>query len=122
MLRIELSKYARSLLQKLESYLDADSSAVVEEAVIKLYESYVTSGKIKEKTADSLASALDQAGLLKNSYRCYRLALNKTHRSEEIIEAYNEEDAWQQIAQLFPNEVKKGFEIEKIEPIDLDNL
>jgi galactokinase len=122
MLRISLSEYASSLLEKLESYLNADSSSVVEEAVIKLYESYFASEELQDREPESLLSVLDNAGLLKNTYRCYRLALSEDQRQEEVIEAYNEEDAWQQMAKLFPCEVTQGFEITKIEPIDFDNL
>lgn len=122
MLRINLSEYASSLLQKLESYLDADSSSVVEEAVIKLYESYFASEELQNSEPESLLSVLDKAGLLKNIYRCYRLALSEEQRQEEVIEAYNEEDAWQQMAKLFPGEVTQGFEIIKVEAIDFDNL
>ncbi|MGA1133366.1 MAG: hypothetical protein ACO31I_14110 [Prochlorotrichaceae cyanobacterium] len=122
MLQINLSEYASSILQQLQIHLSTDPSSIVEEAVIKLYQSYVVSGDLQEHKPESMASVLDKSGFLKNVYRCYRVAFDKDQRQEEIIEAYNEEDAWQQMAKLFPSEVTQGFEVIKIEKINFDNL
>jgi len=117
-MQIKLSKYAFKRLEILEEHLQAEDSDVIEEAVIQLYDSYVKKGEIEEqRQPSSLTEALSREGLLKGQFKCTRNAIFGT-QEELLIEAENEEDAWEQMASKFPNEVEQGFNIEGMQPFN----
>ncbi|MBW4582244.1 MAG: hypothetical protein KME42_21980 [Tildeniella nuda ZEHNDER 1965/U140] len=120
-MEIKLSKYATKLLDVLKDHLQVeDADVVVEEAVIRLYKSYLEKGEITEgRQPTSLIESLNQAGFLKRQFKGRRNALPK---QQYDIEAENEEDAWQQMAKRFPEEVNQGFIVEEVESIDFGKL
>jgi hypothetical protein len=124
-MEIHLSQYALKLLNRLRSTLQANNSAVVEEAIIRLYRTFVADGVIQEGEAPKpLAEILDRADLLKSLYQCSRNALDADHPQNRplILEGNTEEEAWQKMAILFPEEVTYGFSIQEIKPIDFNAL
>jgi len=105
----------------LKDYLQAEDSSVVEEALIQLYECCVQKGKIQEeRQSSSLTEALSREGLLKRRFNCTKNSLSNI-QEELIIEAENEEDAWEQMAARFPVEMKQGFNIKEISPFNFLN-
>jgi hypothetical protein len=118
-MEINLSPLALARLERLKSALIADESTVIENAINRLYEAEASQNNSPSPT---LAEILDRADLLKGLYRCTRNALDQSAAESQslILEANTDEEAWQKIAILFPDEVKKGFTIEMIEPLKLD--
>ena len=121
-MEIRLSQSASKLLNLLKIVLQADESAVIEEAIHELYGRLVSEGAIaKDNSPKPLAEVLDRADLLKGLYLCTRNALGAAHPEHPslILEANTEEEAWQKMALLFPSETAQGFTIEGIEPLNL---
>ncbi|WP_017301524.1 hypothetical protein [Nodosilinea nodulosa] len=121
-MEIRLSQSASKLLDLLKTALQADESAVIEEAIHELHVRLVSEGVIsKDNSPKPLAEVLDRADLLKGLYLCTRNALGVNHPKNTplILEANTEEEAWQKMALLFPPETAQGFTIRGIEPLNL---
>lgn len=121
-MEIRLSQSASKLLDLLKTVLQADESAVIEEAIHELHGRLVSEGEIaKDAPPKLLAEVLDRADLLKGLYLCTRNALGAEHPENPslILEANTEEEAWQKMALLFPSETAQGFTIVGIEPLNL---
>lgn len=115
-MEIKLSQYATKLLNILKDHLQSEDSDVIEEAVIRLYESFLERGEITEaRQPTTLMESLDQAGLLKRQFKGRR---NAAPEQVYDLEAENDEDAWQQMARRFPMEVEQGFSIEEVQPFN----
>jgi len=117
-MEIHLSSSALRRLERLKSALQADDSAIIEEAIERLYEAEIP--EVRQAPA-TLAEVLDRANLLKGLYRCTRNALGQVTAESQplILEANTEEEAWQKMAILFPTETSQGFTISGISLLEL---
>ena len=121
-MEIYLSQSALKLLDLLKTVLQADESAVIEEAIHELHARLVSDGAIARNSSPTpLAEVLDRADLLKGLYLCTRNAFGVKHPENTplILEANTEEEAWQKMALLFPSETAQGFALQRIEPLNL---
>jgi len=118
---IPLSEVALNRLNCLKKALNADESAILEQAIYHFYEELLEAGVIQQQAPVSLAEALDRANLLKGLYLCTKssLALGSGEITPLILEANTEEEAWQKMALLFPSETAQGFTIQLINPLNL---
>ena len=118
---IPLSEVALNRLNCLKKALNADESAILEQAIYHFYEELLEAGVIQQQAPVSLAEALDRANLLKGLYLCTKnsLALGSGEITPLILEANTEEEAWQKMALLFPSETAQGFTIQLINPLSL---
>jgi hypothetical protein len=118
---ISLSELALKRLNRLKIALNADESAVLEQAISHLYETLVKEGSTYQQAPIPLVEVLDRANLLKSLYRCTRNTLisNSTDIAPLILEANTEEEAWQKMALLFPSETVQGFRVQPIHPLNL---
>lgn len=115
-MEIHLSLSASRRLERLKTALQADDSAVIEEAIKRLYKAEIPA---RNQALPTLADILDRADLLKGLYRCTRNALEQATAEPLILEANNEEEAWQKMAILFPTETNQGFTISPISPLEI---
>jgi len=109
-MEVKLSKYTSKLLLILKEHLDSEDIDVIELAITNLYDQYVAEGKVEDihdNKSLSLMESLGSAGLLDRDFRC---VINSS-LEEYLITAKTEEDAWQQMAIKFPEEVESGFAI-----------
>lgn len=121
-MEIRLSQSASKLLDLLKIVLQADESAVIEEAIYELHVRLVSEGAIaRDNSSKPLAEVLDRADLLKGLYLCTRNTVGAEYPKNAplILEANTEEEAWQKMALLFPSETTQGFAIQRIEPLIL---
>jgi hypothetical protein len=113
-MQVELSKYTSRLLLILKEHLGSEDIDVIELAITSLYDQYVSEGKVEnihDNKPLSLMESLDSAGLLDRDFRC---VINSS-LEEYLITAKTEEEAWQQMAIKFPEEVESGFTVEEHE-------
>jgi hypothetical protein len=116
-----LSELALNRLNRLKMALNADESAILEQAINHLYENLLEAGAIYQSAPIPLAEVLDRANLLKSLYRCTRNSLTSDGADSIplILEANTEEEAWQKMALLFPSETAQGFTIQLVNPLNL---
>ncbi|XGB38742.1 MAG: hypothetical protein LVT47_10675 [Cyanobacteria bacterium LVE1205-1] len=111
-MQITLSKYAQRALLAVKEHLQGEDDDAIEEAILQMYHQLVDNGKIKDifdSKPKNLMDAIEDAGLLDREFSC----IFNSDGQEYIISAKTEEDAWQQIAIRFPNEVIHGFRVEE---------
>jgi hypothetical protein len=116
-MKVSLSKYAQKALLALKEHLQGEDDDAIEEAILQTYCRLVKEGKmgdVFDGKSSNLMNALEGTGVIDRNFRC----ILNSNGCEYFITAKTEEDAWQNLAIKFPDQVESGFTIEECEDLD----